>query len=193
MYLRTWPTKTRLCDLQCNPPLPHLAIPKPASTVFLLALQASLAGITGHAWHAKISQHCILACSARMAGWCDQPFFMSLKEGSDLGQLGPFLVFVQEPWVGSIRCPLTTPGTTDGWSCTCLQNCAFWLVLELYNYCLNIEITSCGSWPGWKITAAWSQSSWDPTNSGAKEGPLSSPGPQRAAPRSSLWVGHRSE
>jgi len=31
-------------------------------------------------------------------------------------------------------------------------NCTFWVVLELCSYCLNIGITSYGSWPRWKNT-----------------------------------------
>jgi len=39
-----------------------------------------------------------------------------------LGQLGTFLVFVQEQQVGLIRHPLNAPGTPDAWSHTCLVN-----------------------------------------------------------------------
>ena len=46
------------------------------------------------------------------------------------------------------------------------QDCAVWVALALCSFCLNTRIASWGLWPGWKITDAESQSSWDPINSG---------------------------
>ena len=72
----------------------------------------------------RTSQRCILVCTAEIFSWC------ALNR-----DIGTFLVFVQEQWVGPIRYSLTTPETPAAWSRIYLQNCTFWVALELYSCC----------------------------------------------------------
>ena len=95
--------------------------------------------------------------------------------------LAIFLAFEQEQWVGTIRHSLTVPET----SATCLVQVRTTWSEEHQNY--PIVSKNCFTWPGWELINK-SQSSWDPKSSGTKEGLLSSPELQRAAPSKSLRV-----
>ena len=114
----------------------------------------------------RTSQHWILAYTARIASWHN----WSHLANNYLVWLGISLVFERGQWIGTtwhFPCLCTRAVSWAHWAPPyrtwnhgCLeshlpgkcQNCTFWEVLELYSYCLNIVITSCGLWPGWKIT-----------------------------------------
>ena len=130
----------------------------------------------------KISQHCLLAYTARIVSCCDWPFVLPLKESIASGRLGIFLCMRAVCWAAQAPPdPTCNSCHLESHQPNKSQNCTFCVVLELYGCCLNFRIPSCGLWPGWKFTDALIQSSWDPINNNTKEGPLSSSGLQRGA------------
>jgi len=108
---------------------------------------------------------------------------LPLNKSSELELLIILLSFVQEQWVVMVRCTLTVP-----WApATRLINVRTAQSGEHQNSAV-VRIAPHWLWPGWNFTGDWSQSSCNPVSRGTKWGPLSSPGPQQAAPSISLWV-----